>query len=85
MITLKWHGEKPSLDSDQLELTVLKDISDQLNGLECPSDLICHTVFLEKSYDGPSVVVWGEVGDNDHFHCEYVAETEWVTLDTVEE
>ena len=63
MITLKWHGEMPNLDLDDLELSVLKDIKVSLNSLDNPSDLIFHTVFLGEDYDGPNVVVWGEAND----------------------
>lgn len=80
MITLKWHGTLPVKDLDLLELTVLKDIKQNLKSLDKPSELIFHTVFIGPDYNGPSVLVWGEEGDDDHFHCEYKTETEWVTL-----
>ena len=81
MITLKWHGEMPDLDIDQLELEVLTDIKKSLKSLDNPSDLIFHTVFLGEDYDGPNVMVWGETDDNRHYHCQYYTKTEWVTLD----
>lgn len=80
MITLKWHGDLPDRDIDQLELVVLKDLKQNLTSLGNPSDLICHVVTLTNDYDGPTVYVWGEPGDNNHFHCEYTDKAEWVTL-----
>lgn len=86
MITLKWHETVPEdINLDELELEVLKDIKQSLSGLEFPSDLIFHTVFLGSDYNGPHVTVWGEAGDNSHFHCEYCEKSEWVSLNEEEE
>ena len=79
MITLKWHGDLPDCDLTQLEYTVLTDIKRNLSSLEKPSNLCYHVVFLGADYDGPSVTVWGESGDDSHFHCEYSEATEWVS------
>lgn len=78
-ITLKWHGDLPPGNIEDIELVVLQDISESLGSLETPSDLIFHFVPLGDSYDGPSVIVWGETNDNLHFHCEYSSETQWVS------
>lgn len=80
MITIKWHGDVTQDDLDHLELTVLEDIKRSLTSLDKPSDLIYHLVPLGDNYDGPSVSVWGEAGDDEHFHCEYQSETQWVSL-----
>jgi hypothetical protein len=81
MITLQWHGETPETNHDELELAVLTDIKRSLGSLDKPSDLVFHTVFLGKDMDGPNVMVWGEDNDDDHFHCQYYTDAEWVTLD----
>lgn len=81
MITLKWHGDLPDINLDELELEVLTDIKNSLTSLDKPSDLIFHTVFLGEDYDGPNVAVWGKEGDDNHFHCQYYTESNWVTLD----
>lgn len=80
MIGLKWHGARPKRDLDQLDLEVFKDLQLNLGGLEKPSDLGFHHVFLGDDFNGPTVLVWGEEGDDDHFHCQYHETTEWVTL-----
>lgn len=84
MITLKWHGELPDLDFFELELVILQDIKQSLGGLEKPSDLVFHTVFLGSTHDGPTVMVWGEPDDNKHYHCQYYSKTEWNTLNEEE-
>lgn len=80
VIRIKWHGEVPVDNIDELEMNVLKDIQQNLHSLDKPSDLWYHTVFLGKGYSGPSVVVWGEEDDDTHFHCQYESQTEWVNL-----
>jgi hypothetical protein len=81
MIRLKWHGALPDTNMDELGLTVIQDIQSGLWGLERPSELIFHTVFLSKSYDGPCVTVWGVEGDDEQFHCEYQEDPEFVNGD----
>lgn len=83
MISLQWHGPRPPGDPDEMDLLILKDIQRNLDCLEKPSDLITHTVFLGDGYDGPSVIVWGQDGDDDQFHCEYLEKTEWVSIDEI--
>lgn len=85
MITITWHGLVPVDNIDGIELAVLEDIKRSLTSLDKPSDLIYHLVPLGDDYDGPSVTVWGEAGDDDHFHCEYQHETEWVSLNEVDD
>lgn len=81
MITLKWHGTVPEeINRDDLEFKVLKDIKLSLSGLDRPSDLIFHAVFLSPGYDGPHIAVWGEAEDNLHFHCQYYEKGEWTSL-----
>lgn len=81
MITLKWHGDVLPDNLDSVELAVLTDIKRSLTSLDKPSSLIFHLVPLDGSYEGPSVSVWGETDDDQHFHCEYQSSTEWTTLD----
>ena len=76
-IKLIWDGEHPELDD------LVKQDLKSLIGLRKPSDLITHSIFLGKDYDGPSVGVWGEE-DSDAFHCRYYEKTEWKSLADLE-
>lgn len=87
MIQLKWHGEIPSNALD-IEKIILEDMVINLSDINKPSDLIFHTIFLDDgpSYmTGPSVLIWGEEGDDQYYHCEYHLTTELVTFDENEE
>ena len=84
MIKLKWHGDLPDNLLD-IEKTVIKDletIHDDLDG-EC-GGLIFHHVFLSKNYDDPLVFVWGETGDNDQYHCEYIINPAWESINSID-
>lgn len=86
MATLVWHGDLPTdRNMDELELFVIKDLQSSIWGLERPSELIFHTVLLDKSMSGEVVSVWGQEGDDDHFHCEFIAQGEWVSVGEAED
>ena len=69
-IHLTWHGATPPniLDIEQI---VMEDLPESLWGLDCPSDLIFHTVFLSNNMDGEHVIVWGLLDDEINFHCQW--------------
>jgi uncharacterized protein YndB with AHSA1/START domain len=68
-----------------MDLLVLEDILQNVDRIDKPIDLITHTVFLSDDTNGPSVLVWGEDGDDEHFHCEYHEVTQWISLSDAEE
>jgi hypothetical protein len=79
---LVWKGPAPS---GAVIEKVRTDIDESLTDLAKASDLAFHTVFLGDDYETcPVVMVWGEKRDK-RLHCEYVAETEWVSLADIEE
>jgi len=57
-------------------------ISDEL---ESASDLIFHTVFLDKDTKGAIVIVDGKDGINDTLFLTYYEKPNWVTLDEMED
>jgi len=80
MIKLKWHGDLPE-NLEEIEEKVKEDletIHDDLEGE--PSVLIFHHVFLSKNHNEPLVFVWGEEGDNEHYHCEYILDPKWKSM-----
>lgn len=85
MIKLKWHGELPDTDLVKLNVAVGRDIVRSLESLDNPCDLMFHTVFLSSDMEGPHVIVWGEPNDNKHFHCQYYHQSNWVSLNEVED
>ena len=80
MIQLKWHKEIPDniLEIESIVKQDLSKVNDDLEG-KC-SNLIFHHVFLTDDYDGPLVIVWGEEGDNDFYHCEYDPKPNWSSI-----
>jgi hypothetical protein len=83
MTKLKWHGDLP-VDILEADRIVRNDIEQSLWGLEKPSELIFHTVFMGDGDDinnEPIVLVWGEPGDDEQFHCQYHPDAEWTTFD----
>jgi hypothetical protein len=85
MVTLMWHGSRPPGDPDEMDLLVIQDLLRNVYCIDKASDLITHTVFLSDANDGPSVLVWGEDGDDTQFHCEYHEVTRWISLKDIEE
>lgn len=86
IVRLKWHGNLPSdKNIDKLEMEVMIDIKRNITRLSKPSNLTFHTVFVGKTLNDEIVAVWGEEGDDDYFHCEYVSNPEWVSLKDLEE
>ncbi len=79
---LVWHGDEPNFLLE-IEKTVWEDIESSLWGLDNPSDLIFHTVFLSSDMDGEHVIVWGEPEDIDNFHCQWYATGEIVPLNNI--
>jgi len=80
MINLKWHGDLPN-DLSEIEQKVKEDLitlHEDLDG-EC-GELIFHHVFLSKDYNDPLVFVWGELGDNECYHCEYIPNPKWESI-----
>lgn len=83
MTKIKWHGELFPDSMTELEKIVIEDIQCNLTDLDHPSSLIFHTVFLGKEdwANGPGVIVWGEEGDDENYHCEYHASLTFESLD----
>lgn len=84
MDKLKWHGVLPP-NLTEVEEQVKADIKWNFDLLESPSKLIFHHVFLTNDYKGPSVIIWGEEGDDECFHCEYYTVTKLISLDDEED
>ena len=87
MVELVWHNE-PRQDQVTVEQSILADLNQPMYAdiLQRPSRLITHTVFLGASMDaGPAVHVWGEEGDDDNLHCEWIDHVEWTTLSDIDE
>jgi hypothetical protein len=84
MINLKWHGEIPDniLELDHLVKQDLVRIHDDLDG-EC-GELIFHHVFTSDNHSDPLVFVWGESGDNDQYHCEYIINPAWESINSLD-
>ena len=83
-LKLKWHGHKPEIPYlDEQVIEDLKHMLDLEDGEDYPaSGLAFHTVFLSDDLDhGPVVSVWGEENDDEYYHCEYVEEAKWMTLE----
>lgn len=68
-----------------IEEQVRNDIMHNLeDGLESPSDLVFHHVFLGEEMTDESVLVYGVEG-SDAFHCAYHAITQWRPLSESED
>lgn len=78
---LTWHNTEDAVAAQHADI-VIEDLK-RLD-IEQPSTLIFHHVPLEGSYDGPLVFVWGEKGDDEGYHCEYVEKPEWKTSDELD-
>jgi hypothetical protein len=85
MIRLKWHGEFPDdlLEIEQVVRQDMSDLHEQFHG-NC-SKLIFHTVFLGEDLEGPIVMVWGQEGDDDQYHCEYDPNPDWQSFSELED
>jgi hypothetical protein len=78
---LCWCSRLPPGDLDEVERKIHEDIKrGSLKGLKKPGDLIFHTVFIGEDIDGPHVLLWGEEGDDDTFHCEW-SDFGWIHID----
>lgn len=85
IVKLKWHGLPPTNHNlDELEKKVILDLISVLDNVEYPSKLVFHTVFIGKTMRDEIVSVWGEEGDNENFHCEYILHPEWISLKQLE-
>ena len=69
-INLVWHGVQP-VNLPEVQDLVKQDMISCLSGLQKPSDLIFHTVFLSNNLDGEHVIIWGVSDDNMYFHCQW--------------
>jgi hypothetical protein len=76
---LVWHEQTPD-NMHEIEQSVVEDILSSLRSLKTPSDLMYHIVFLSDSLDGESVTVWGEIGDENNFHCQWYKQTDWISI-----
>jgi hypothetical protein len=78
-VNLVWTNEYPK----QLEETVLALVKSEcqyllLCGLDDPSQLGFHLVFLSEDTDnGNAVRVYGMPEDKENFYCEYIPTLEW--------
>lgn len=85
-VKIKWHGDLPvNRNIDELELLIFQDIKKLFDNFDKPSNLVFHTVFVGKTMQDDIVSVWGEIGDDDNIHCEYVEKPEWVSLKQLEQ
>ena len=79
---LVWHGDYPQAIVERVRQDIAESLDDHL---ERASNLVFHTVFLSEDYgSGPAVIVWGKNRDK-RLHCEYHAQSEWVSLGETEE
>ena len=83
MIKIKWHGELFPETMRTVEKRVIEDIEYNLQDIDRPSSLIFHTVLLgnEDWSSSPGVIVWGEEGDDEFYHCEYHENLKFESLD----
>lgn len=80
-IKLKWENN-PKMDIEKAEEAIRNDLSKSFykDIVNRPWDLLTHTVFLGPSMtEGPCIHMWG-VEDDDHFHCRWEDEINWVSL-----
>lgn len=77
-IRLKWYNTDKAVQK-KYRLLIINNIKN-MKGLNHPSQLLTHSIFVGKDYFGPSIHVYGKEGSN-YFHCEYFAKTEWSTLE----
>lgn len=80
VIKLKWIDGYPG---PAIEDHVRQNIAEKLSGMEKPSDLITHTVFLSENHGGPCVSVWGEEGVDDCLWCQYLEDSLWIQRETI--
>jgi hypothetical protein len=76
-VRLKWSRTDKSIQK-KYRKTVIENIKN-IKGLNEPSQLVSYTLFVGKDYFGPHIFIYGKEGSG-YFHCEYFAETEWVTV-----
>ena len=76
-VRLKWYNTDKSIQKKYRKQII--DNMRNMKGLNHPSQLCTHTIFVGKDYFGPSIHVYGKEGSN-YFHCEYHSETEWSPL-----
>lgn len=73
---LTWHNTSTDIAAQHAN-RVIEDL--ERMDVDRPSKLVFHHVFLGKDHNGPLVFVWGENGDDEGYHCEYVEKPEWKT------
>jgi hypothetical protein len=76
-VRLKWYNTDKAIQKKYRTLVI--NSLRNMKGLNSPSQLVSHSIFVGDDYLGPSIFVYGKNGSN-YFHCEYFAETEWSTL-----
>ena len=76
-VRLKWYRTDKTIQK-KYRKTIIQNLKN-MKGLNEPTQLVSHTIFVGKDYFGPSILVYGKKGSN-YFHCEYFTETEWSPL-----
>lgn len=76
-VRLKWYNTDKAIQK-KYRKQIIENLRN-MKGLNHPSQLATHTIFLGKDYFGPSIHVYGKKG-NGYFHCQYYEETEWSPL-----
>jgi len=75
----QWTHAIPALSKEQ-ELHLQQEIELISDELDCASDLIFHTVFLNKDEDSAIVIVEGRDDVHDILFLTYYETPTWVTL-----
>ena len=76
-VRLKWYKTDKTIQKKYRKQII--EYIRNMQGLNHPSQLLTHSIFVGKDYFGPSIHVYGKKGSN-YFHCEYYEETEWSSL-----
>ena len=76
-VRLKWYNTDKTIQKKYRTLVI--NSLRNMKGLDSPSQLVSHSIFVGEDYLGPSIFVYGKKNSN-YFHCEYFSKTEWSPL-----
>lgn len=74
-----WSSEKLPQIEDTLEY-VFPELEEIMEKLEKAEDLIFHTIFIGKKFDGPIVMAYGKENDT-NIYLDYLEDVEWIALE----
>lgn len=80
VLELKWKYNQPPHISDEEMATLEEGLNEIEKAVNYDaSTLLFHTIFLEDSYDGASVTLWGTPNDKKTVNAVYSRNTNWIT------